>query len=291
MRSQVRFLLAPPRSPSSVTLNGSRRGAFLVPGPRQVRGTNGKTTKVSAVRFMARGGTDGYAPRHVTCTRGEAQRGPSESGDVLLLDGSADGDDGVRRQPRGVRWVPPAQAPSRSSTVCDTEDSGGIESSGPAACPATLVRERSFVAARQVRFVTWCLSRRSCSDACMGMGHVFTSARPRSDSVRCARCRVCGQCDRQQWVDGLAAGLPHARGSCGDLVTIEPLDRVSRGKRIRVLARHHRHPRGPLRQAGPRTYVNGQVDVLAGGHRKSSLVANESPRGHGSLRVVRWVSR
>jgi hypothetical protein len=37
--------------------------------------------------------------------------------------------------------------------------------------------------------------------------------------------------------------------------------------------------------------VNGQVDVLAGGHRKSSLVANESPRGHASLRVVRWVSR
>jgi len=38
--------------------------------------------------------------------------------------------------------------------------------------------------------------------------------------------------------------------------------------------------------------VNGQVDVLAGGHRKSSLVANESPRGQASLlRVVRWVSR
>ena len=37
--------------------------------------------------------------------------------------------------------------------------------------------------------------------------------------------------------------------------------------------------------------VNGHVDVLGGGHRKSSVVANESPRGHGSLRVVRWVSR
>ena len=38
--------------------------------------------------------------------------------------------------------------------------------------------------------------------------------------------------------------------------------------------------------------VNGQVDVLAGGQRKSSLVANKSPRGHASLlRVVRWVRR
>jgi hypothetical protein len=37
--------------------------------------------------------------------------------------------------------------------------------------------------------------------------------------------------------------------------------------------------------------VNGQVDVLAGGQRESSLVANKSPRGHASFRVVRWVSR
>jgi hypothetical protein len=40
-----------------------------------------------------------------------------------------------------------------------------------------------------------------------------------------------------------------------------------------------------------RAGVNGQVDVLAGGHRKSSLVAKKSPRGQVCLRVVRWVSR
>lgn len=42
---------------------------------------------------------------------------------------------------------------------------------------------------------------------------------------------------------------------------------------------------------GSFTGVNGQVVVLGGGHRGSSLVANESPRGHAFLRVVRWVSR
>jgi transposase len=41
----------------------------------------------------------------------------------------------------------------------------------------------------------------------------------------------------------------------------------------------------------PRSSVNGQVDVLACGQRKSSLVANECPRVHVFLRVVRWVSR
>ena len=40
-----------------------------------------------------------------------------------------------------------------------------------------------------------------------------------------------------------------------------------------------------------RSPVNGQGDVLAGGQRKSSLVANESPRGYASFRVVRWVRR
>jgi len=45
-------------------------------------------------------------------------------------------------------------------------------------------------------------------------------------------------------------------------------------------------------QYAHRLSVNGQVDVLAGGHRKSSLVANESPRGQCPFgRVVRWVSR
>jgi hypothetical protein len=38
-------------------------------------------------------------------------------------------------------------------------------------------------------------------------------------------------------------------------------------------------------------YVNGQVDVLAGGQPVSSLVAIESLRVHASCRVVRWVSR